>query len=121
MIATHRRLTLIVGAGGMLAVSGWLAGAIAATTGTSSVQPGALTPGLVAIANGPNGGGGCDDGQSLQGTAGTINKTCQGSGLSFIGPSIGQLASMMGPTVIGPAIVTGVNEAAGSIGVAAAS
>jgi ABC-type transport system substrate-binding protein len=44
--------------------------------------------------------------EGMGGTAGTENKACilQG-GLSFIGPSIGQVASVVGPTIIGPAFV----------------
>jgi hypothetical protein len=41
-----------------------------------------------------------------QGGNGTVsNQTCQGAGLTFIGPSIGQIATNIGPTIIGPAFV----------------
>jgi hypothetical protein len=38
--------------------------------------------------------------------AGNRPQVCQGAGgLSFIGPSIGQVASVIGPTIIGPAVI----------------
>jgi hypothetical protein len=57
--------------------------------------------------------------QVQAGTAGTINQACLGSGLSFIGPSIGQVAAVIGPTIIGPvflgnSVVAAGNAAAGA-------
>jgi hypothetical protein len=43
--------------------------------------------------------------EGLGGTAGTTNMSCIGAGLSFIGPSIGQVASVVGPVIIGPSFV----------------
>jgi hypothetical protein len=36
---------------------------------------------------------------------GTQSQACLGSGLVFVGPAIGQVASVIGPTIIGPAVV----------------
>jgi hypothetical protein len=63
--------------------------------------------------NGLNGGenaAGCgiSSGNEVQGgTAGTETVVCNGAGgLSFVGPQIGQVASVIGPTIIG-GVVTG--------------
>jgi hypothetical protein len=39
---------------------------------------------------------------------------CQGTGLSFVGPAIGQIATVIGPTIIGPAVIGNVTVSAGS-------
>jgi hypothetical protein len=46
---------------------------------------------------------------------GTANSVCQGSGLSFIGPSVGQVATVIGPTVIGPATIGNAIASAGDV------
>jgi hypothetical protein len=38
-------------------------------------------------------------------TAGTSVQVCMGPGLSFVGPAVGQIATVIGPTIIGPAVV----------------
>ncbi|HEY2704980.1 MAG TPA: hypothetical protein VGL20_14940, partial [Candidatus Dormibacteraeota bacterium] len=48
-------------------------------------------------------------------TAGTENKVCQGGGLVFIGPSLGQVAAVIGPTIIGPAQVGTAVVSAGNV------
>jgi hypothetical protein len=40
-----------------------------------------------------------------------------GSGLSFVGPSIGQIATVIGPTIIGPAVVGNSIVSAGNVAV----
>ena len=60
--------------------------------------------------NGP-----CATGDSVGASGGTANSVCQGSGLSFIGPSVGQVATVMGPTIIGPADVGTVVVSAGDV------
>ena len=56
------------------------------------------------------------DNAQLQGdTGGTNNQVCMGAGLAFIGPSIGQVATVIGPTIIGPAVVGSINVGAGNI------
>jgi hypothetical protein len=44
-------------------------------------------------------------------------QVCQGAGLSFVGPVIGQLGSVVGPTTIGPAVIGVTAAAAGNVGV----
>jgi hypothetical protein len=45
---------------------------------------------------------------------GTTSQTC-GSVLSFIGPSIGQIASVIGPTIIGSTVVGQVTVSSGPV------
>lgn len=61
--------------------------------------------GPCATAFGPNGQGA---------VAGTVSSVCQGAGLSFIGPAIGQVSSVIGPTIIGPAAIGNVVVSAGN-------
>ena len=60
--------------------------------------------------NGATGIGG--DGQGR--TGGNEDAQCQGAGLQFIGPAIGQVAAVMGPTIIGATILAPVQTSAGS-------
>jgi len=60
--------------------------------------------------NGAAGIGG--DGQGR--TGGTENAQCQQSGLQFIGPGVGQVASVTGATIIGATINAPVQTSAGS-------
>ena len=46
-------------------------------------------------------------------TGGTASQVC-GSTLTFIGPSIGQIASVIGPTIIGPAAIGNVVVSGGT-------
>ena len=61
--------------------------------------------------------GACNSGDAGgQGSGGIADPhNCLGSGLVFNGPMIGQIATIIGPTVIGPAVVT-VVQAGGSVG-----
>ena len=61
--------------------------------------------GLCPSSFGPNGQGP---------VAGTLATICTGAGLSFIGPAIGQVASVLGPTIIGPAVIGNVVVSAGN-------
>jgi hypothetical protein len=45
------------------------------------------------------------------------NQQCLGAGLSFVGPSIGQIATVIGPTIIGPAVVGTSIQSAGNAAV----
>jgi hypothetical protein len=56
-------------------------------------------------------------GQGQGGNGNTHSQACLGAGLSFIGPSIGQIATVIGPTIIGPAFVGNSVVSAGSVGV----
>jgi hypothetical protein len=64
---------------------------------------------------GPNAPCSTDSNEQLGATAGTANSVCQGSGLSFIGPSVGQVAAVMGPTIIGPSDIGTVVVSAGDV------
>jgi hypothetical protein len=50
----------------------------------------------------------------LGATAGTATQVCMGAGLAFVGPQIGQIATVIGPTIIGPAVVGSVVVSAGN-------
>ena len=41
-------------------------------------------------------------GSPIQSTGGTENQICQGGGLVFVAPAVGQVATVVGPTIIGP-------------------
>jgi hypothetical protein len=56
-----------------------------------------------------------EGGDGRQGSTGSVlNVLCQGGGLTFIGPSIGQIATVIGPTIIGPAVIGSVIVSAGN-------
>jgi hypothetical protein len=56
------------------------------------------------------------DTPSQQGaTGGTTNSICQGGGVVFVGPSVGQVATVIGPTVIGPATIGNAIVSAGDV------
>jgi hypothetical protein len=55
------------------------------------------------------------EGQGGTGTA--DHQVCQGSGLSFIGPATGQVATVIGPTITGPATNLNVVVSGGAAGV----
>jgi hypothetical protein len=81
-------------------------GAVPLGAGWNGAGTGALP--IAAGGNGALAAGACDTNRVTEGqggTAGTQNQVCQGSGLSFIGPSIGQIANVMGPTIVGPAVI----------------
>ena len=53
------------------------------------VAPGACSPATI--------------GSPTQSTGGTENEICQGGGgIAFVAPAIGQVATVVGPTIIGP-------------------
>lgn len=62
---------------------------------------------------------GCSDvpgGDGQGATGGTTTEVCQGAGVVFIGPQVGQVATVIGPTVIGPVAGVGsINTSAGGI------
>jgi hypothetical protein len=90
-----------------------LAGPVSATS-ADVVPPGGVAQG--GQANGPSG---CMDANAPSGVGdagATVNQIC-GVDLVFVGPSIGQLASTVGPTVIGSTILAPVTVAAGPVAV----
>lgn len=48
------------------------------------------------------------------GTGGTNTYMCLGAGLTFVGPQIGQIASVIGPTIISPGFTGNVVVSAGN-------
>jgi hypothetical protein len=76
-------------------------------TGTAFVPPASMASGT-----GPCG---ASTGQEGQGAAGGTTATvCSGGGLTFVGPAIGQIATVIGPTIIGPAVVGNLVVSAGN-------
>jgi hypothetical protein len=60
------------------------------------------------IGNNPAVAGACGTPTGAEGqggTGGTSAQACLGAGLSFIGPQVGQIASVIGPTIISPGFV----------------
>jgi hypothetical protein len=56
--------------------------------------------------------------QEGQGRAsGNEASVCQGAGLAFIGPSVGQVATVIGPTIISPGFVGTVITTAGGVAI----
>jgi hypothetical protein len=117
MISTRQRLAAAVAVVGLLAGGAPLAGAGAAagaplTAAVAGVAPLPVVPFTPGV-------GPCGtltaDGQG--GTAGVENRICVGSGLVFVGPSVGQVASVMGPTIIGPAVIGTSVVSAGNVAV----
>ena len=72
----------------------------------------ALPVGGIASGAGPCGSASATPGQGA--TAGTSAQVCTATGLTYIGPAIGQVATVIGPTIIGPAVVGTVVTSAGN-------
>lgn len=72
---------------------------------------GAGSGGICGSSTASQGGGGSGN------AGGTTAQVCLAPGaLSFVGPSIGQISSIVGPTIIGPASNITVIQSAGSVG-----
>jgi hypothetical protein len=112
MMPTGKRLAIVLGVAGVLAVGGSAIGAGPAAAAGLPVRPD-----LLALDGLPGGADACSSHTAEQqgATAGTESKVCQGGGLVFVGPAVGQVATVMGPTVIGPAQVSAV-VSAGNVG-----
>ena len=106
-----------------LAISAVAAAALAggiAPSAHAAVWPTSWVPG--AVDNNTTGGGpirsgicGSSSGAENQGgTGGTNTYLCMGPGLMFVGPQIGQIASVVGPTIISPGFVGQVVTSAGN-------
>lgn len=118
MLSTRKRLAAAIAAISLLATTA--PGASAAITGFPGF-PGVAPPlGLSPLGAGAGSFGPCSR-SSAEGQAGTgtiSNQVCQGGGLSFVGPSLGQVASVIGPTIIGPTSVGSVVVSAGNVSAA---
>ncbi|MEA2211271.1 MAG: hypothetical protein QOF83_1219 [Solirubrobacteraceae bacterium] len=125
---TRIRSTLVAG---LVATAALAAGAPAASASTPFTMPSAFTmpssftipswPAFNApqenLLGNPTNAGACASTPGPQGqgaTGGTTATVCQGTGLSFVGPAIGQIATVIGPTIIGPAVIGNVTVSAGS-------
>jgi hypothetical protein len=74
-----------------------------------------VSPGVPFI---PGGCSSTDVGSPSQSTGGTENQICQGGGgLVFVGPAVGQVATVVGPTIIGPSQVGTVVVSPGNVNV----
>jgi len=109
MMLTRKGLAARLGVAGVLVIGGSMASTCATIT-VSFPAP----PGLVAL-NDPSGAEACthrsNEGQGS--TPGTEPQVCQGSGLSFIGPTVVS-TTQIAPTTIGPAQVNSI-EAGGNV------
>jgi hypothetical protein len=119
MMPISKRLAVTLGVTGVLAIGGSVASACAAITSSLTVRPDLAPAGLLAF----DGGAEACARHTVtgQGTTGTTEpQVCIGSGVSFIAPSVGQVATVIGPTTIGPAQVNAVvsagNAGGGSAG-----
>jgi hypothetical protein len=86
----------------LVVVAGVAAGAPAASAqGIFGGVPGDFLGGATAL----SGACGTSTGQHDQGaTGGTATAVCAGTGLTYIAPQIGQIATVIGPTIISPAV-----------------
>ena len=100
MIGRRARHTMVMFTAALGAISLW-------------TVPPAHAQGL--LYGGPNPCGDIPGGDGQGQTGGTQNEICQGAGVVFIGPAVGQVASVVGPTIIGPTNVGAVNVSAGDI------
>jgi hypothetical protein len=117
MISSRQLVAAAVAVLAALAVAAPVAGASAATTALPAAGGLAAggSPGVGAV---PFGAGNCGTATSLGVAAqGGGNQTlvCVGAGPVFVGPSVGQIATVMGPIIIGPAVVGATGVAAGSV------
>jgi hypothetical protein len=75
-------------------------------TGGLPVSSGLPTGGLPAFGGAPFSPAACGTAAAEgQGAAGVDTHVCVGAGLVFVGPAIGQIATVIGPTIIGPAVI----------------
>ena len=106
----QKRIAAIATIAGVFAAAAPVAGAGAA------VFPLVPLPGVAAIGGNQIGTAGCvgTNRPSFGGNNGsTSNQTC-GAVLSFNGPSIGQISSIIGPTLIGAQVLAPITVSAGS-------
>ena len=112
-----------------LAVTASLVGG-APAAGASTIPTSWTTPSSWSMPTWPYGAAGAGAGRSIAGACGrpttgegqagngtVSNQVCQGAGLTFIGPSIGEIASVVGPTIIGPAFVGSTIVSTGNVAI----
>jgi hypothetical protein len=118
MMPTRKRLVITLGVAGVLAIGGSVASAHATMAASLPAQTALASPALLPL-DGTAGAEACARHTATgQGTTGTTEpQVCIGSGLSFIGPSVGQVATVIGPTTIGPAQVNAVVSAGNIAGI----
>jgi hypothetical protein len=98
--------------------------AVAATTAALALaapvgSAGAQVPGDVVPVEGLPGGCPSTISPSGIGDAGATQSQVCGAALSFVGPSVGQVATVIGPTIIGGVVNAPVMVSAGSVGAVA--
>jgi hypothetical protein len=98
---------------GALAVAAPVSGAGAATwpTGFQFAGGGVPAPSQTGVST-----AGCAENSTSVGgaTAGTFGSTC-GALLSFVGPAVGQVSSVVGPTIIGSTVLAPVSVSSGAV------
>jgi hypothetical protein len=78
-----------------------------------------IVPGGVVQGGQTNGPSGCVDANAPSGVGdagATVNQIC-GVGLVFVGPSLGQAATAIGPTIIGSTVVAPITVSPGPVAV----
>jgi hypothetical protein len=78
-------------------------------------------PGIAGQSASGNNGGACGASTANPGQLGPVGGTAAAvclapGGLSFVGPAIGQISSIVGPTIMGPAVGVTVIQSAGNVG-----
>jgi hypothetical protein len=101
LIATGALIVGAPAAGASTFPAGTIPAGLNGIAGAGVTLPGA---GNTAVASGACGGT-STAGQGQNNTGGTTSLHCLGSGLSFTGPAIGQIATVIGPTIVSPAVV----------------
>ena len=114
MTTIRGRRAAILCAGGVVAVAGSVASALALTASGPAARAAVGTPALVAFEQGPPGG--CNDPPGSQGVAGTSTKVCQGSGTVEVGQETDHISDIKDANVSGQAELNGVTVTAGPVG-----
>jgi hypothetical protein len=110
--SSPRRLLALSVAMAALAVAAPVSSASAAFTPIG--LPGGIAPAVQA--NAPSGCVGANAPSGIGDAGATDNQIC-GAILAFVGPSTGQIASAMGPTIIGSTILAPVTVSSGPVAV----
>jgi hypothetical protein len=85
-------------------------------TAFSSVQQGSVGGAVFSQASGTNVVSGCGSNRpAVIGGSGSLDQQVCGNVLAFVGPSIGQINSQVGPTIIGSVILAPVTVSAGPV------